>query len=91
MGLEGILIIRVQFQFPIHILCRPKTPRNGGDWAEWGAWGSECNSNCRLTRERICADPIPLFGGENCTGDSVEEGTEPCHGGDCCPGVKEAV
>ena len=63
-----------------------KTARDGG-WTEWGEWGSLCNVNCSVTRNRTCTNPTPLFGGSDCQGDEVEESSETCYGGDCCPGI----
>ena len=62
-----------------------KTARDGG-WTEWGEWGSLCTVNCSVTRNRTCTNPTPLFGGSDCQGDEVEESSERCYGGDCCPG-----
>ena len=41
-----------------------------GSWAEWGEW-SQCNALCglgRMTRDRTCTDPSPVFGGLACEG-----------------------
>ncbi len=44
-------------------------PVNGG-WSSWGAWSDpvhECG-----TRERICNNPLPSCGGEDCSGSDTE-------------------
>ena len=55
---------------------------------EWGLWSpfAPCTVTCgggEHARIRLCSDPEPQFGGENCEGDDteVEEcGEEPCDG-----------
>ena len=67
-------------------MFRPKTGIDGS-WGSWGSW-STCGSDCRSSRERICDDPTPLFGGETCQGNSSEKSPSACYGGDCCPGER---
>ncbi|XP_061197855.1 SCO-spondin-like isoform X2 [Saccostrea echinata] len=43
-------------------------PIHGG-FSNWGMWG-DCSTTCgggRKTRERKCNNPVPAFGGNNCT------------------------
>ena len=52
-----------------------------GEWLEWGEW-SHCDPSCscgQKFRARECKDP--LFGGNDCVGDSTE--MEACSSG-CC-------
>ena len=50
-------------------------------WSDWSNWG-ECDKTCeRGTQMRVRTSPDPLFGGENCTGDSQE--TRDCNTFDC--------
>ena len=37
---------------------------------------------------RGCDDPTPLFGGQDCQGNSSEKSSSTCYGDDCCPGEK---
>ena len=40
-----------------------------GNWGEWGNW-TECSKTCiggMQNRTRTCSDPIPQYGGFNCT------------------------
>ena len=46
-----------------------------GHWTEWSMWGM-CSAVCGLgfkTRERICSNPKPMYGGEPCFGGSKEK------------------
>ena len=53
-----------------------------GDWTSWSSW-SESNCKCcqdgsgnacgARTRSRSCTAPAPMYGGDDCTGDSSEE------------------
>ena len=61
----------------------PKVARDGG-WTDWSDWS--CNSKCKNSRTRNCTNPLPFFGGLNCTGDDYEELEPFCYGNDCCPG-----
>ena len=43
-----------------------------GNWGSWEPWGS-CSVTCAngtQTRTRLCDDPKPMFGGDNCTSNS---------------------
>ncbi|XP_045179646.1 A disintegrin and metalloproteinase with thrombospondin motifs adt-1-like isoform X1 [Mercenaria mercenaria] len=61
-----------------------------GQWSDWGEW-SNCTVTCEngtKSRQRDCDNPLPQFGGMNCTGDSldIEECSEqpcPVDGGWC--------
>ncbi|XP_028400689.1 uncharacterized protein LOC114523847 isoform X2 [Dendronephthya gigantea] len=50
-------------------------PVDGG-FSHWSNWSS-CSQNCRLgsfkKRTRVCDNPKPLYGGLECTGDTVEK------------------
>ena len=41
-----------------------------GEWGEWGTW-SDCTETCggfgKSVRSRLCNNPLPQFGGANCT------------------------
>lgn len=45
-----------------------------GSWSSWTNW-SICSKSCGgggyQTRTRTCSDPIPLYGGSDCVGDSL--------------------
>ena len=71
----------------MYTLFRPKIARDGGmtEWTEWS-----CNSKCKSSRARNCTNPLPLFGGTNCTEEGYEELEPFCYGNDCCPGRKLA-
>ncbi|CAJ0609171.1 unnamed protein product [Cylicocyclus nassatus] len=74
--------------------------------AEWTEWfiGTECSDTCglcgRFTRTRECASPAgcPTPPPTACVGNSTDQNTPPCDGGDiclfpkpnCCMGVKTA-
>jgi len=57
-------------------------PRDG-HWGRWSSWG-ECSSECgkgSKQRTRLCDDPKPKYGGNNCPGDhsqSQECYIKPC-------------
>uniref|UniRef100_A0A5S6QZS3 Netrin receptor UNC5 n=1 Tax=Trichuris muris TaxID=70415 RepID=A0A5S6QZS3_TRIMR len=38
-----------------------------GDWSAWSRW-SECQSDCRRQRRRVCDNPPPRHGGQQCHG-----------------------
>ena len=55
-----------------------------GNWTDWTSW-SDCSETCgdgSHYRIRHCANPTPMYGGKNCSG-------EPLHGESCklreCP------
>ncbi|XP_076099012.1 SCO-spondin-like isoform X4 [Mytilus galloprovincialis] len=48
-------------------------PVDGG-WTEWTTW-SGCSKSCGIgsqDRMRICNDPEPKYGGQNCTGNNLD-------------------
>jgi len=47
---------------------------NGG-WSLWSAWSPSCPTcGPGLTRRsRVCNNPVPMFGGLNCSENSTEE------------------
>ena len=53
-----------------------------GPWSNW----SECSATCdggKIFRYRLCDSPAPSHGGQNCTGDYVQEqecNERPCPG-----------
>ena len=60
-----------------------------GGWSLWSSWG-DCNSTCGRgvkTRTRACVAPRPKRGGQNCTGDEIDEAVcvnlYPCSGEPC--------
>ena len=58
-----------------------------GSWSSWSSWPN-CNKPCNggnKTRERMCNNPEPAFGGQNCEGPITE--TKPCNL-DSCPGIQ---
>ncbi|KFD61042.1 hypothetical protein M514_12092 [Trichuris suis] len=38
-----------------------------GDWSAWSRW-SECQTDCRRQRRRVCDNPAPRHGGQQCHG-----------------------
>lgn len=56
-----------------------------GGWSIWSDWNT-CSVTCgggEQHRHRYCTNPTPKFGGENCTGHSVEDkecNDNPCPG-----------
>ena len=57
-----------------------------GSWTSWLSW-SNCQGDCgqgRRNRTRVCADPEPQFGGDQCLGAGVEM-EEGCQVGGLCP------
>ena len=54
---------------------------NGG-WGEWSSW-PECPVSCgggTQGRTRVCDNPVPEFGGEDCTVDgSTDMETQACN------------
>ena len=56
-----------------------------GHWSGWSVW-SLCSVTCgggNKTRNRTCTDPEPKYGGENCTGNELDNtscNTDPCPG-----------
>ena len=45
-----------------------------GKWTKWGLW-SVCSVSCGVgvnVRRRSCTNPAPAFGGNNCTGESMD-------------------
>ena len=54
-----------------------------GGWGSWSSWSS-CSATCdggRRTRQRLCNNPLPSRGGNNCTGGNSQEQT--CNTADC--------
>jgi hypothetical protein len=55
----------------------------------WGAWSnySDCSVSCggsgTQVRTRLCNNPVPQFGGANCTGSNT--GIQSCNNGPCPP------
>ncbi|XP_045160489.2 SCO-spondin-like [Mercenaria mercenaria] len=57
-------------------------PINGG-YTAWSAW-TACNVTCgggEQSRSRECSNPLPQYGGSNCSGDASE--TEACNSDNC--------
>ncbi|KAL4231142.1 Thrombospondin type 1 repeat-containing protein [Mactra antiquata] len=45
-----------------------------GQFSAWSLWSS-CSASCGIgdqSRERLCDDPMPRFGGRNCSGSTIE-------------------
>ena len=55
-----------------------------GNWTTWSEWSTTCNRPCNngtLVRTRTCTEPIPMFGGDDCTGEPKDTrlcNTHPC-------------
>ncbi|XP_033625738.1 uncharacterized protein LOC117288968 [Asterias rubens] len=50
-------------------------PIHGG-WSEFGEWG-DCSDTCGggvTTHSRLCNNPVPEWGGDDCVGDATEDG-----------------
>ena len=59
-------------------------PIHGG-WSSWSGW-FKCSADCGegiQERDRLCNNPIPRYGGEQCPGDKIEVRT--CKSGTPCP------
>lgn len=59
-----------------------------GGYSEWGEWNA-CTVTCGIgskSRTRDCDNPVPDYGGANCSGDSEDIMT--CNETPC-PGLKE--
>jgi len=57
-----------------------------GVWNTWTSW-TTCSASCDFgthSRDRVCDDPAPRFGGKDCAGASQEE--DICDSGTHCPG-----
>ena len=58
---------------------------NGG-WSQWHDWGS-CSAKCgdgNQKRVRVCDNPIPEYGGTDCTDNgSTSSETRNCVGNEC--------
>lgn len=57
-----------------------------GLWSDWSRW-SDCSATCgkgSRTRTRLCDNPVPAGGGQNCTGASVQ--TDHCGTSEECDG-----
>ncbi|XP_062598401.1 coadhesin-like [Saccostrea cucullata] len=70
-------------------ICKLKEcPVNGG-WSSYGSWSKpECPVTCggghkTQYRYRACNNPIPKYGGRNCSGTSVLTHTTPCNTNPC--------
>lgn len=62
----------------------------GGDWSAWSVWGS-CSVTCAQgvsQRSRVCNQPAPAHGGNNCQGVSTQQ--QACTGAPC-PGNSSTV
>ena len=49
-------------------------PAVHGGWTRWSEW-SECSTSCNngtQTRRRSCTNPEPMYGGDDCEGEWVE-------------------
>ena len=56
-----------------------------GGWSDWSGY-NQCAVSCgdgTMARTRVCDNPEPNNGGNNCTGDGIE--TKGCNAG-LCPG-----
>ncbi|XP_072038771.1 coadhesin-like isoform X1 [Amphiura filiformis] len=56
----------------------PNCPIDGG-WSSWGVW-SDCSTTCGAglqVQVRVCNNPSPQYGGQDCPGDAVR--SEPCN------------
>ncbi|XP_066914707.1 uncharacterized protein [Clytia hemisphaerica] len=49
--------------------CNTKPCPIDGKWSKWGSWG-KCSASCstgQQTRTRTCTNPVPQYGGLDCT------------------------
>ncbi|CAC5418366.1 Adhesion G protein-coupled receptor B2,Coadhesin,Thrombospondin-1,Adhesion G protein-coupled receptor B1,Mucin-like protein,Hemicentin-1,Adhesion G protein-coupled receptor B3,Thrombospondin-2 [Mytilus coruscus] len=56
------------------VMCNEHHCPVDGNWTKWTEWDN-CTQSCGggvRSRLRICSDPEPRFGGENCVGNSTE-------------------
>ena len=63
--------------------CNPHGCPVNGAWTDFGEW-SPCSKKCgtgNQIRNRLCANPIPGYGGNDCSGSDTEAqncNTHPC-------------
>ncbi|KAL3852076.1 hypothetical protein ACJMK2_015763 [Sinanodonta woodiana] len=69
--------------------CSNECPQDGG-WNAWNSWTvqGDCSVTCNeglqvQTRNRVCTNPIPKYGGKPCNGTSVESQPIKCTGPPC--------
>jgi len=58
--LSGLLAIMIQFG------CSP----TDGGWSQWGTCSLSCGGG---TQTRLCNNPLPMYGGDDCVGESIQE------------------
>ena len=62
-------------------------PKVDGNWGQWNNW-TECDKPCGVgfqNRSRVCDDPAPAHGGNDCNGTHTNE-TQMCNF-NYCPGT----
>ena len=75
---KGCILISWTFTF---LKCCSITVDGG--WGSWSSWSS-CSATCgggQRTRQRLCSNPLPSGGGNDCTGLNSEQQT--CNTADC--------
>ncbi|XP_062599842.1 coadhesin-like, partial [Saccostrea cucullata] len=68
--------------YSIQSCTEMECPVDGG-WTDWTGW-SPCSVTCGTgvnNRTRACTQPVPMYGGLNCTGANTD--TQPCNKSDC--------
>ena len=66
--------------FYIHLYANHTVAGNWGDWSPWMPCSQTCG-NGEKTRTRLCNNPSPQFGGDDCNGDDSE--STPCNPSPC--------
>jgi hypothetical protein len=66
----------------IPFLCTIFTDGNWADWSEWDSCSSTCGEG-NQTRVRTCTNPVPHFGGKDCSDTNTETEIKPCSTDTC--------
>ena len=70
---QACLVLR-DWLTSLSICLHPLFPAVHGGWTRWSEW-TECSTTCNdgtQTRTRSCTNPEPMYGGDDCEGEWVE-------------------